>query len=159
MGRRLAAVDPALCRPSTVTQCIDRIQQDPRQLSVCPLGTNKTNPSYPDITSGTPVKTTWNDHHKAIVQTYSVLYAIQSRSLLPCITEQNGNFFWSFNQRQISFLHILCFLTCCYVFWCYVVWHSRFENVLCCDVDIKWHLRSVTVYGVWRRTLCNAYVL
>jgi hypothetical protein len=90
MGRRLAAVDPALCRPSTVLNAL--IAYSRIHGSYLPAHW-VTNPTYPDITSGTPVKTTWNDHHKAIVQTYSVLYAIQSISLVPCITEQNGKFF------------------------------------------------------------------
>jgi hypothetical protein len=36
MGRPIAAVDPGLCGPSTVTQCMESIKQDPQQLPLNP---------------------------------------------------------------------------------------------------------------------------
>jgi hypothetical protein len=37
-GMWIAAVDPAICCPFRISQCMDRLKQDPRQLSACPMG-------------------------------------------------------------------------------------------------------------------------
>jgi len=51
MLRPLNKASLGYCVPDRCVPTLDRIKQDPRQLYACPLGTDETCPTYPDIKS------------------------------------------------------------------------------------------------------------